>query len=410
MKNSCRCHSCGAENFERVLSLGEMPLANSLVKAEDLQLPEKRYPLNLIFCAECALLQISTAVDKSVLFEEYLYFSSYSDTMLKHSERLSETLIKKYKLHQTSLVVEMASNDGYLLQFFRNRNIPVLGIEPAKNVAKVAIESKQIPTICEFFSRELALRLKEDKKQADIVIGNNVLAHVADLNSFVEGAGILLKDDGVCIFEFPYVRDMVENIEFDTIYHEHHCYFSFSSIVNLFSRNRLSIIDVERIPIHGGSLRVHCSPDKNRISSSNVKALLEQEVALGIDRSDYYTTFSDKVSFLKKEVVGLLSELKGKGRRIAAYGASAKGSTLLNYFGIDNKIIDFVVDRSPYKQGLYTPGTKIPILSPKALIEDRPDYVLLLVWNFADEILQQQAGYRRRGGKFIIPIPNLRIV
>ena len=410
MKDKLSCHSCKQSNLKQVLSLGQVPLANSLLKKEQLKDPEARYPLELVFCPECSLLQITENIDKGLLFGEYLYFSSYSDTMLEHSRDLADGLIRKCSLNAGSLVVEIASNDGYLLQFFKNRKIPVLGIEPAKNIAKVAIESKQIPTISEFFDRNLALKLKEDKKQADIVIGNNVLAHVADLNSFVEGVAILLKDNGVGVFEFPYVRDMIENGEFDTIYHEHLCYYSLTSVVNLFSRNGLSIIDVERIPIHGGSLRVYCSSSGAREATAEVREILQQETELGIDKYDYYKSFSDKVSLLKKEVVGFLSELKSRGSRIAAYGASAKGSTLLNYFGIDSSQIDFAVDRSPHKQGHFIPGTKIPIYAPEALVERQPDYVLLLVWNFAEEIFFQQSSYLGRGGKFIVPIPKLKVV
>jgi SAM-dependent methyltransferase len=401
------CRSCGAMQLEPVLSLGRTPLANALLKAEDLAQTEPTFSLELVLCPSCALVQITETVPPEQLFSHYLYLSSFSDTMVKHSEELAHLLVKQKSLDANSLVIEVASNDGYLLQFYKQAGVPVLGIEPAANVARVA-EDRGIPTLVRFFGRELAQELRASGKRADVIHANNVLAHVADLNGFVAGLAMTLKDDGVAVIEAPHVKPMIERLEFDTIYHEHLCYYSLTALQPLFKRHGLEIVDVHEIPLHGGSLQVHVALSGR--PSDRVGRLLEEERRAGVGEREFYRDFGDKVRRLKKKLVATLEGLKSSGSRIAAYGASAKGATLLNYCGIGRETIDFVVDRSTVKQGLYTPGTHLLVKSPEALLAERPDHVLLLTWNFADEILDQQAAYRKRGGKFIIPVPKPAIV
>jgi C-methyltransferase C-terminal domain/Putative zinc binding domain/Methyltransferase domain len=405
------CRSCGKANLVAILSLGRTPLANALLTLEQLGQPEPTYPLDLVFCPHCALVQITETVPPEKLFREYLYFSSFSDAVLRHAEALVGQLIPSRQLNSNSLAVEVASNDGYLLQNYKRANVPVLGIEPAVNIARVAREERGIPTICEFFGSALARRLVDDGKRADVVHANNVLAHVADLNGFVEGIWVLLHDDGVAVIEVPYVKDLMDRCEFDTIYHEHLCYFSLTALARLFQRHGLTVADVERIPIHGGSLRLFVSREGTAPAQTlAVKRLLKEESEWGVDQVAFYRGFGAKVEQLRKELLACLHHLKAQGKWIAVYGASAKGSTLLNFFGIGKETVDFVVDRSTVKQGRYTPGTHLLIYAPEKLLELQPDYVLMLTWNFADEILAQQAEYRRRGGKFILPIPEVQIV
>ncbi len=356
------CRSCQQPQLEPILSLGRTPLANALLTSAQLASPEARYPLDVVFCPRCALVQITETVPPTVLFSEYLYLSSFSDTVVQNAEELTRRLMTSEQLGPGSLVVEIASNDGYLLQHYHHKGIRVLGIEPAANIAKIAREERGIPTRCDFFGDRVADELCAQGHRADVIHGNNVLAHVADLNGFVRGVATLLKPTGVAVFEVPYVKDLIDHCEFDTIYHEHLCYFSLSALAHLFRRHGLALWHVERIPIHGGSLRVFAtrtdvSPDERRAPTPAVADLLHEEAAWGAERIDFYQGFAAGVERLRAELLDLLRGLKAQQKRIAAYGASAKGSTLLNYFGIGPETLEFVVDRSTVKQGRYTPGT-----------------------------------------------------
>lgn len=410
MSASLECRACGNTNLQLILSLGRTPLANALVIAEELHRPEQTYPLDLAFCSRCSLVQITETVPPEELFREYLYFSSFSDTMLTHARNVVEKVRESRLLDATSLAVEIASNDGYLLQYYKEAGVPVLGIEPAINVARVAAEERGIPTLTDFFDFELASRLVATGQQADVIHANNVLAHVPDLNGFVKGIELLLKSDGICVIEVPYVKNLIDGCEFDTIYHEHLCYFSLTALDRLFASHGLVIEDVEPLPIHGGTLRVFATKRPGAQKKKSVCELLEKEAAWGVDQLAFYQGFAHRVEELKTSLRNLIFQLKREQKRLAAYGAAAKGSTLLNYFEIGADALDFVVDRSTYKHGRYMPGVRLPIYPPERLLEVMPSHVLLLTWNFADEILEQQAEYRRRGGRFIIPIPELRVV
>ncbi len=395
--------------FAAVLDLGCTPLANRLVPREELHQKDPVFPLRLVLCRACGLLQITETVPPETLFRQYAYFSSFSDTRIESSRALSERLIQRRGLHADSLVVEAGSNDGYLLQHFAQRGIPVLGIDPARNVADAAI-ARDVPTLAEFFTADLASQLASQGKRADIFAANNVLAHVPDLNGFVQGIERILKPGGMASIEFPYVVDMIQQLEFDTIYHEHLCYFSLTVAERIFRRYGLAIADVERLMVHGGSLRLTVERADSAKPTPSVQQMLDEEQALGVEQPEFFRGFDERVVHLKQTLPTLLSDLKGRGKQLAAYGAAAKGTTLLNYCGIGDDVIDYVVDRNPHKQGHFLPGTRLPIYSTDRLLEDRPDYVLLLTWNFADEILQQQAAFRATGGKFILPVPEPKIV
>lgn len=406
------CRSCGSTRAHTVLDLGLQPLANNLLRPEDLGAEEPRFPLVMAVCNDCWLLQITETVPPVKLFTEYLYFSSVSDALLNHARNAAQRYRQDYQLDSKSLVVEVASNDGYLLQNFVEASIPCLGVEPARNIAEVARE-RGIPTWNQFFNTSTALEIVAQKGAADLILGNNVFAHAPDTNDFVAGLATLVKPHGRIVLEFPYACDLVEHLEFDTIYHEHVFYFSLTALVPLFRRHDLEIFHAERIPIHGGSLRIFVGKSGAHSVTNAVTQLLAEERTKGVDTPNYYENFSRKVLALKAELLKLIGDLRSQGHRLCAYGASAKGSTLLNFYGLGREgvdCLDFVVDRSAAKQGRLTPGTHLPILPVEELMTRKPRHALLLTWNFSEEILRQQQAWRDAGGKFILPIPEVKIV
>jgi SAM-dependent methyltransferase len=398
------CRSCGSDDLRSILDLGLQPIANALLDEEDLGRPEAKFHLAVAFCPACALLQVTETVPADVLYRrDYPYFSSSSPALLKHSSEHVEALVCKYGLGSLSFVVEVASNDGYLLRNFVERGIPCLGIDPADGPVARA-NAIGVPTIHDFFGLQRGEQLASEGKLADVVIANNVVAHVNEINDFVAGVARLLKPTGIAVFEFAYALDMIEHCEFDTIYHEHLFYHTLHGLTPLLTRHGLYMNDVERLPIHGGSLRLTVGRTPAR--SKRLNALSAHEVALGVDKLPFYNDFADRVRALRDSLAALLVSEKAKQKRIACYGAAAKGATLVNYLDLGEGFFEFVADANPYKQGKYMPGQRIPIRDPGHLAAAQPDYVLLLVWNFAGEVMRQQATYRQRGGSFIIPVPE----
>ncbi|SRR5579883_127239 len=405
------CRFCEQHLNKTFIDLGTSPLSNSYLSDTDLQKKEIFYPLHVQICENCFLVQLPEFESPENIFSNYAYFSSYSASWLKHSEKYTQMMIDRFAIDDHWHVVEIASNDGYLLQYFKEKNIPVLGIEPAANVAAVAKE-KGIPTISVFFGTAEAKKLAASGKQARLLIGNNVLAHVPDLNDFVAGLKILLAPEGVLTLEFPHLLRLMQENQFDTIYHEHFSYFSLLTVQKVFEKYQLTIFDVEEVPVHGGSLRIFVkhSTDQSKTISMRVNNLIQEEKKYGLDKIATYQDFSRKIVKLKHELLEFVINAKKQGKKIAGYGAPAKGNTLLNYCGIFTDLLPFTVDLNPFKQNRFLPGTRIPVFHPDKIKEEKPDYLLLLPWNIKDEIMEQMSYIKEWGGKFIVPIPSLEII
>jgi len=410
MSNGPTCRFCDYPLYSTLVNLGMSPLCENILKTEQLNQMEPFYPLHVYVCGNCFLAQLEEYVSPNSIFTEYAYFSSYSDSWLQHAKHYTDLMVERFGINAGSFVVELASNDGYLLQYFVEKSIPVLGIEPAKNIAKVAID-KGIPTIVEFFGEEMARNLAKEGKQADLILGNNVLAQVPAINDFVRGMKVLLKPDGIITMEFPHLVCLMKENQFDTIYHEHFSYFSFIAVEKIFAAHNLTIFDVEELPTHGGSLRIYArhAEDETKPVSERAMELKMREEAAGLMCMETYSAFSDQVKETKRKLLEFLIRAKNQEKSICGYGAPGKGNTLLNYCGIRTDFLDYVVDRNPYKHGKFTPGTHIPIFSLDKIRETRPNYLLILPWNLKNEIITQMAYIREWGGKFIVPIPKVKV-
>jgi SAM-dependent methyltransferase len=403
------CRSCGAPLEHVFADLGSSPLANSYLRAEDLPKPEPFYPLTVYVCVGCFLVQLPESASPEEIFGDYAYFSSISESWLRHARAYVESISERLGLGGESRVIEIASNDGYLLQYFLERGVPALGVEPAGNVAAAAVE-RGIPTRVAFFGTETAEALVAEGLAADLVLGNNVLAHVPDLNDFVEGVRVLLKPDGTATFEFPHLLRLVEETEFDTIYHEHFSYFSLLAVQRVFAAHGLEVVDVEELPTHGGSLRLYVRHEGTQEPDGRVEDLLARERESGLDGLERYAAFEQQVRAAKRDLLEFLIAARRDGAHVAAYGAAAKGNTLLNYCGIRADLLDYVVDRSPHKQGLFLPGTRLPIHAPEHVAETRPDFLLILAWNLRDEIVRQMEHVGGWGCRFVTPIPTVEVL
>lgn len=406
------CRLCDAELEQVFVDLGMSPIANDYVAADKANAMEPFYPLRVYVCTSCWLVQLPAAQSADNIFrDDYAYFSSVSKSWLAHARNYVEHVAKRFELDEQHSVVEVASNDGYLLQYFSERGIPVLGIEPCGNVAQAA-KDIGIPTLVEFFGQDLAAKLVAEGRSADLIVGNNVLAHVPDLRDFVSGLKTLLADAGVITMEFPHLARLIELNQFDTIYHEHFSYFSLLSVLNVFSRHGLRIFDVEELPTHGGSLRIYAChmEDESKVNSEAVGSLLDREKQQGMDSLDIYRDFEKRVHRTKRELLKFLVAAREQGKTVVGYGAPAKGNTLLNYCGVRTDLLDYTVDMAPSKQGTLLPGTRIPVYHPDRIAETRPDYILILPWNIKDEIMTGMSAAKEWGGRFLIPIPDVQVL
>jgi SAM-dependent methyltransferase len=408
--NQSICRFCGTKLVHTFVDLGMSPLCESYLSADHLNQMEPFYPLHVYVCESCFLVQLEAYVTPEHIFTNYAYFSSYSDSWLAHAKKYTSEMIERFGIAASSFVVELASNDGYLLQYFAEKNVPVLGIEPAANVAAVAVE-RGVPTLIRFFGRETARELADSGKQADLLLGNNVLAQVPDINDFVGGMKILLKPGGVITMEFPHLQRLMEENQFDTIYHEHFSYFSLLTAEKIFAAHGLTLFDVEELPTHGGSLRVFVrhTEDSSKPVSSRVTDLRAREVSAGYMKVESYSRFAEQVEETKRKLLEFLILAKRGGKKIAGYGAPGKGNTLLNYCAIRTDFLDYTVDRNPHKHGRFLPGTHVPIFPPDRIRETKPDYLLILPWNLKDEIMMQNSFIREWGGKFVVPIPEVQV-
>ena len=405
------CRFCNAELTDIFIDLINSPASNSFLTKEQLNEPEAFYPLKVFTCRQCFLVQIDEYKESESIFNnEYVYFSSYSTTALQHAKAYVDKMIARFHFNAQSQVIEIASNDGYLLQYFKEKNVPVLGIEPTGNTADVS-RSKGIENISEFFGTELAKKLVAANRKADLLLGNNVLAHVPDIVDFVRGMSVLLKDDGVITMEFPHLMQLVDNNQFDTIYHEHFSYLSFYTVKQIFKSQCLEMFDVEEVPVHGGSLRIYAKheTDNSKPVSENVQNLLEKERSKGMTTLAYYNDFQKASFSIKLDFTDFLVKQKREGKKVAGYGAAAKGNTLLNYCGTKSDLIDFVVDANPAKQNKWLPGSHIPVVSEEKIKQNKPDFIIIFPWNIKDEVMKQLHYIEEWGGKFIIPIPHLHI-
>jgi SAM-dependent methyltransferase len=405
-----KCRFCDHPLENTFVNLGMSPLSNAYIKPEQINSAEKFYPLHAYVCNKCLLVQLEEFETPEKIFSDYAYFSSYSETWLDHAKKYTELVTARFNLNHNSQIVEIASNDGYLLQYFQQKGMSVLGIEPAANVAKVA-ETKGIPSLVKFFGVSTAEELVKAGKQADLLLGNNVLAHVPNLNDFVAGMKIVLKPAGIITMEFPHLLQLIKQNQFDTIYHEHFSYFSFLTVETIFAHHGIQLFDVQELPTHGGSLRIYGqhAGGKQPISD-HLCRLKEQEILAGLDQLATYQGFSEQVKATKRNLLEFLINAKKQGKIIVGYGAPAKGNTLLNYCGVRTDFIDYTVDRSPHKQGSFLPGTHIPIYHPDQVKETQPDYLLILPWNIKREIIEQMAYIREWGGKFVVPIPKVEVI
>jgi len=405
-----RCRICKNKKLEKILDLGEMPLANAFLDKNQLSQKEISYPLRVVWCKSCGLLQIDEIVPPEVLFKDYIYVSGTSEALRKHFEGLATEVVNNFKLNSESLVIDIGSNDGTLLKEFKKIGVKVIGVEPAVNISKIAQE-KGITTVNDFFSENIARKIIKDNGKADAITATNVVAHTDDLDGLLKGVAYLLKDDGVFVIEAPYLVDLLEKVEFDTIYHEHLSYFAVCPLKRLFEEYDFKIVNIERVKIHGGTIRIFITKKKSRYNiNKNVNQLVSLEIKKGLNEVTAYRKFAERVEKLKEDLVNLIQKLKSENKKVIGYGAAAKGNTLLNYYHIGPELIEFIADLSPMKQNKFTPGTHIPVYSPERIYEIKPDYMLILAWNFADEIMKQQSRFKQMGGKFIIPVPEVRII